>query len=243
MEQTNIVTAATTPAARVTLHGKGTELSDIPGFRVLRVKEQAATNRPYAIFRAPAIDPAELLARVQESETLQAALMRVLLQAQREIVQDHLANGANPASGASIEAEALTLAAVEKYLATDGATTIRLTKELLKLMAPAFAVLCANRFAQVRGELAATMTEEELFAASRPAYERAWQVAQAATVTDATIDEAAGAPVLRVLDGVADLAATGFAQYVPAFRALRAKLVKAMELSAEINRVDLSAAF
>jgi len=224
------------PAARISLHSIGTNLSEVPGFAVLTVKGDPKSGRPGATFRAPALELPDVLALAATNDALGAHILGGLCQLQREIVRAALLNGANPANGASVAGESLELAALVEFLGTSGSSTIRFTKALMGELRPVFALLVAARWAEVKPEAASQMSDSEILAASRQTLDFYWPMLEAATQEKAMLDDRAQRvlPILALAASLSE-ASPEIGKFAPAFAVLSSKVSAAMNRSVDFE--------
>lgn len=236
MNTTIINTNTAAAAARIPLHVAGTKLTDVPGFAALTVKADLNNGRPGAVFRAPELALAEVLALAATNDALGAHLVGSLVQVQRDVVKEALANGANPANGASLAGEALMLPALAEFLASAGVSAVRFTKELMGKLRPIFATLVAARWAAVKPEAAAQMSDDEVLAASKASFDFYWPMLEAALGEKAMLDSRAE-KLLPILALAPELAAVSpaVAEYANHFSILAGKVSAAMERSASFE--------
>ena len=179
-----------TLAERFTLHATGTQLSCAEGYHSLTVKGDPNSGRPGATVCVPAVTAQQVIDWSFESPEIAAAIAGIAAQAQRDIIRAALANGAKP--GSSLAVADVTGESVRRFLLSAGASTLRLTKELVEKFAPCFRTAIAARWAEVKG-VADSLSEAEILAGSRATQERYLTVLEAiragSLVSDA--DEAA----------------------------------------------------
>lgn len=155
--------------ARFTLHATGTSLTPAEGFQYVTVKGDPKSQRPGASCVVPAIPFDTILEWATESAEVAALIEGIATQAQRDIIRTALANGAKP--GSSLATADVESSAVLHFLKTSGAAAMRLTKESMDKLIPAFRSAVAIRWAEVKG-VSDSLSELEILNGSRATQER-----------------------------------------------------------------------
>lgn len=158
-----------TITARFTLHTTGTSLTPAEGFQYITVKGDPKSERPGASCTVPIIPCDVVVQWALENPEVAAMIAGIATQAQRDIIRNALANGAKP--GSSLSVADVQSDAVFTFLKTSGAAALRLTKESLDRLIPAFRTATANRWAAVKG-VSDTLSELEILNGSRATQER-----------------------------------------------------------------------
>jgi hypothetical protein len=151
---------------RIVMHALTVDLSERAGFTVQAVQGKTGDGG-YSGFRcyAPVIDTGAVAEKLISDESFGAAIVKYLEAKQRELMRLHERNGLF-SFNQSLDVARVDLDALAAYLATSGASAVRITKELIEAIIPSFRRAVAARWAEVK-RVPDSMSEGEILMASR----------------------------------------------------------------------------